>query len=62
MNDRLENIRTEIGNKIFSDLKNVNDLDYQLYTRANEILDENLKSLKNMEEKLLDFKKRSKEK
>jgi len=62
LNDRLENIRMEIGNNIFSDLKNVNDLDYQLYTRANEILDENLKSLKNMEEKLLDFKKRSKEK
>ena len=60
LNDRLENARLEIGNNIFIKLESANELDLQLYSQANKILNDELKKVKHIEEKILDFKKRSK--
>ena len=60
LNDRLEKLRAKIGDKTYSELEDINKLDFKLYLKANKILDEKLKSVENFDEKMLDFKKRCK--
>ena len=58
LEEKLEKEKIEIGTDTYQKLLGVNELDLNLYKFANEILDQRLKKIKNIKEKLLEFKTR----
>ena len=60
LEERLDIGRHELGEKLFNKLKSVNQLDLQLYSEANKILNEKIVEQENFEDKIQNFKNRCK--
>ena len=60
LEERLDIGRHELGEKLFNKLKSVNQLDLQLYSEANKILNEKIDEQENFEDKIQNFKNRCK--
>jgi len=60
LNERLEDVRMEIGDTLMYKLEEVNKMDFLLHSKANELLDKQLESVNNMSSKLTKFKNRCK--